>query len=217
MRILLVEDDDMLGEATKAGLEQEAYAVDWVVQQEEALTALQTHQYGIILLDLGLPDGEGIEILRYLRGSGNSTPVLIITARDALTDRVAGLDSGADDYLVKPFDLDELFARIRAVNRRNNKLTDNLLVCDMLKLDTASLKVWKEDTPIVLGPKEFRILQKLVENKGRIISKEQLEDTLYSWGHEVESNIIEVHIHRIRKKMGSELIKTIRGEGYVLE
>lgn len=217
MRILLVEDDDMLGEATKSGLEQEAYAVDWVVQKEEALAALQGHQYSVVLLDLGLPDGEGIEILRHLRNTDNSSSILIITARDTLTDRISGLDEGADDYLVKPYDLEELFARIRAVSRRNRVLTNNLLMCGELQLDTASLKVWKNSNSITLGPKEFRILQKLIEHRGRIITKDQLEDTLYSWGHEVESNIIEVHVHRIRKKLGNGLIKTIRGMGYILE
>ena len=218
MRILLIEDDEMFGDATKAGLEQEAYAVDWVTDIENARSALISYNYDIILLDIGLPDGEGTSILKELRASRNVVPVLIMTARDALNDKITGLDTGADDYLVKPFDLDELYARIRAISRRKDRISvvpD--VICDELRLDPNSLKAWQKDVLIDLGPKEFRILQHLVEKAGKIVQKEKLQEILYSWDYEIESNAIEVHMHRIRKKLGKDAIKTIRGVGYMIE
>ncbi len=218
MRILLVEDDEMFGEATKAGLEQEAYAVDWVTEVETARSALVSYDYDIILLDLGLPDGEGTAVLKELRTHRNGVPVLIMTARDALHDKVTGLDTGADDYLVKPFDLDELYARIRAISRRKDRTSVAPdIICGELRLDPASLKAWQKNVLIDLGPKEFRILQHLIEKAGKIVQKEKLQEILYSWDHEIESNAIEVHMHRIRKKLGKDLIKTIRGVGYMIE
>ncbi len=218
MRILLVEDDEMFGEATKAGLEQAAYAVDWVTDIETARSALLSYEYDIILLDIGLPDGEGTIILKELRARRNGVPVLIMTARDALNDKVIGLDMGADDYLVKPFDLDELYARIRALSRRKNRTSAAPdIMSGELRLDPSSLKAWHKGVLIDLGPKEFRILQHLVEKAGKIVQKEKLEELLYSWDHEIESNAIEVHMHRIRKKLGKEIIKTIRGVGYMIE
>jgi len=218
MRILLVEDDEMFGDATKAGLEQEAYAVDWVLHSEAARAALFSHDYDMVLLDLGLPDGEGTDILKELRTRRNDVPVLIMTARDALNDKIGGLDTGADDYLVKPFDLDELYARIRAISRRKEGAAASPEIHYAgLRLDPTSLKAWYKDDPVELGPKEFRILQKLVEKGGQIVRKETLEDVLYSWDHEIESNAIEVHMHRIRKKLGKKFIKTIRGMGYMIE
>ena len=217
MRILLVEDDDMFGDATKTGLEQEAYAVDWTQDEASSIAALETQSYDIVLLDLGLPDGSGLNVLKFLRKQEKHTPVIIMTARDALNDKVSGLDMGADDYLVKPFDLHELYARIRAVWRRLNGQSISLLSYGALTLDPSALEVCIGDNKYNLGPKEFRILQSLVEHNGRIVSKESLEDALYSWGHEVESNAIEVHIHRIRKKLGKDIIKTVRGIGYKVE
>ena len=173
----------------------------------------------MLLIDLGLPDDDGQRLLRDLRDHGDTTPVLIITARDALNDKLTGLDTGADDYLVKPFDLDELSARIRAVLRRNTSASAHSAELEYgdLVLDTAALKLMHGRRHVLLGPKEIRIMQKLMEQAGRVVTKEILADNLYSWGHEVESNAIEVHIHRIRKKLDGGYIKTIRGMGYMLE
>lgn len=218
MRILLVEDDEMFGEATKAGLEQEAYAVDWVQQIEAARAALFSHDYDIILLDIGLPDGEGTDLLKELRERRNGVPVLIMTARDALNDKIGGLDKGADDYLVKPFDLHELYARMRAIGRRKDRGSSvSELICGDLRLDAGSLKAWYQGGLVDLGPKEFRILEKLIEKKGKIVSREKLQDLLYSWDNEIESNAIEVHMHRLRKKIDKSFIKTVRGVGYMIE
>lgn len=218
MRILLIEDDFMLGEACQAGLQQEAYAVDWVQSMEDAMSALKTHSYDIILLDLGLPDGDGFIFLKKIRDIKIKSPVIIMTARDRVADKIKGLDWGADDYIVKPVDLHELYARIRSVSRRSNDdRTDNILVCNDLKLDLSSLKGWYQAQTLDLGAKEFRILQKLIEQKDKVVSKEQLETMLYSWGHEVESNAVEVHMYRIRKKIGKSFIRTIRSEGYIVE
>lgn len=217
MRILLVEDDDMFGDATKTGLEQEAYAVDWTRDEASSIAALEMQSYDMVLLDLGLPDGSGLNVLKLLREQEKHTPVIIMTARDALDDKINGLDTGADDYLVKPFDLHELYARIRAVWRRLNGQSVSLLRYNNVTLDPDALEVCIDDKKYSLGPKEFRVLQSLVEHKGRIVSKENLEDSLYSWGHEIESNAIEVHIHRIRNKLGKAIIKTVRGIGYRIE
>jgi DNA-binding response OmpR family regulator len=217
VRILLLEDDAPLGAAVKAGLEQEFYAVDWVVTCESAQAAAKTQNYDAIILDLSLPDGDGMDILRQLRRGGILTPVIILTARDRIESRIGGLDSGADDYLIKPFDLNELSARLRAIKRRSGQAIPPLLSSHGLVLDPASLRASQDGRPVILGPKEFRILQKLIEKSGQIVSKETLEDTLYSWGHEVESNAIEVHMHRIRKKLGRAIIRTARGSGYIIE
>ncbi len=217
MRILLVEDDYMFGDATKTGLEQEAYAVDWTQDEASSIIALETQSYDMVLLDLGLPDGSGLNVLQFLRKQESHTPAIIMTARDALTDKIGGLDTGADDYLVKPFDLHELYARIRAVWRRLKGQSVTLLTYKDMTLDPSTLDVSYNGQKHNFGPTEFRVLQSLIENKGRIVSKESLEDTIYSWGHEVGSNAIEVHIHRIRKKLGKDIIKTIRGIGYRIE
>ena len=218
MRVLLIEDDFMLGEACQAGLRQNAYAVDWVQGAQDAYNALRSHIYEVILLDLGLPDGEGSEILKYIRENKIKSSVIIMTARDQVNDKITCLDLGADDYLVKPVDLHELCARIRAVSRRTQEeWPSNILDCNGLKLDLSSLQGWYNGKLIDLGSKEFRILQKLIEQKGKIVSKEQLETMLYSWGHEIESNAIEVHIYRIRKKTDKSIIRTIRAGGYTIE
>lgn len=216
MRILLLEDDLPLGQGIKAGLEQESHAVDWVTTCHAADDATKVQNYDAIILDLSLPDGDGIDILRKIRSANLPTPVIILTARDKIESRVGGLDSGADDYLTKPFDLNELCARLRAISRRKGNTVPPLISAHGLVLDPASLRASIDGNPVILGPKEFRILQKLIEKSGQIVSKEALEDTLYSWGHEVESNAIEVHMHRIRKKLGREIIRTVRGSGYII-
>lgn len=218
MRILLVEDDFMLGEAYLAGLQQGAYAVDWVQSMEDAVEALDLHTYDLILLDLGLPDADGVEFLKYIRSNNFILPVLVMTARDETNDKVIVLDNGADDYLVKPVDLYELYARIRALSRRQQpKVQNQYMLLNDLKLDLSALKCWYKDNLVDLSAKEFRILQKLLDQKNKLVSKEQLEGVLYSWGHEIESNAIEVHIYRIRKKTDKSLIKTIRAGGYMIE
>lgn len=207
----------MLAEALKAGLEQDAYAVDHVATATDALTALASHTYSCVVLDLTLPDGDGLTILTNLRRRGITTPTLIISARDALGGKVTGLDAGADDYLVKPFDLNELKARIRAVHRRGGGTAPlPTLVVGKLRLAPDTLQGWYDDQALDLSAKEFRILQTLAEARGRVVSREKLESALYSWGQEVESNAIEVHIHRIRKKTAKCLITTRRAAGYVL-
>ena len=217
MRILLIEDDFMLGEACQMGLHQENYAVDWVRSMEDALHTIKTHSYDAILLDLRLPDGDGLQFLKILRNTKVISPVIIMTARSEVDAKITGLDLGADDYLVKPVDLHELCARIRAVLRRGQEdIPDNILFCSGLKLNISSLQGWYKDKDLDLGAKEFRILERLARQKGKVVSKDQLESMLYSWGHEVESNAIEVHIYRIRKKTDKSLIKTIRSGGYLI-
>jgi DNA-binding response OmpR family regulator len=217
MRLLLVEDDPLLGDGIRAGLVQAGFTVDWIKDGEHARSALETEHYALVVLDLGLPRLGGGDLLRQLRTRGDDTPVLILTARDTVSDRVSGLDAGADDYLVKPFDLDELTARIRALLRRAGGRATPLLHHGTLEVDPAAHRVTLDGQPVELSPREFAILAELLENRGRVLSRERLENSLYGWSGEVESNAVEVHIHHLRKKLGSELIRTIRGVGYMVE
>ncbi len=216
MRILVVEDDELLGDGIRAGLTQAGFAVDWVTDGVLAQGALKGEYYGAVVLDLGLPRLSGMELLRRLRGAGHDVPVLILTARDAVADRVSGLDAGADDYLVKPFDLAELAARLRALARRRHGAATPVLKAGALELDPAAHVVRLKGQPVALSPKEFAVLQELMLNAGRVLSRESLERCLYPWGEEVESNTIEVHIHHLRRKLAPQLIRTIRGVGYLL-
>lgn len=217
MRLLLVEDDPLLGDGLRVGLTQAGFTVDWVKTGEEADAALATDEFTLMVLDLGLPRLSGMELLRRLRRQGKSIPVLILTARDAIQDKVVGLDSGADDYLVKPVDLDELAARIRALIRRAGGRAAPVLEHGALRLDPAARSVTLDGVPVELSAREFALLQLLLENCGRVLTRTQLEQALYGWGEGVESNAVEVHIHHLRRKLGAELIKTLRGVGYVVE
>ena len=217
MRILLVEDDELLGDGLAAGLRHCGYSVDWLRDGESARTALATEEYAALVLDLGLPRLDGMSLLRGLRTAGNAIPVLIMTARDSTWDKVGGLDSGADDYLVKPVDLDELAARLRALARRASGQSTPLLRAGEVELDPAARRVRLRDEPIDLSAKEFAILEMLMRNAGRMISRAQLEAALYGWGEGVESNAVEVHIHHLRRKLGADLIRTVRGIGYLVE
>lgn len=217
MRLLLVEDDPLLGDGIREGLSLAGFAVDWVKDGQAAKLALEAGDYALLVLDLGLPRLSGTELLKWLRGRGNHTPVLILTARDTVADRVRGLDAGADDYLVKPFDLDELGARIRALLRRAGGRATPLIVHGPLRVDPASRLVTLAGVAVELSPKEFAVLMDLLENAGRALSRERLEQSLYGWGEEVESNAVEVHVHHLRKKLGAELIRTIRGVGYLVD
>jgi two-component system response regulator QseB len=217
MRILLVEDDPQLGRATQIGLDQSGYAVDWVQSAEAALTAQRLHQYGCILLDLGLPGEDGMLALAKLRKAGFADAILIVTARDQVADRIAGLDAGADDFIIKPFDLDELAARIRAASRRAAGRTRELICHGEIQIDVAARQVYLGQEAIALTSKEFGILLMLIEHIGQVLTREQLEETLYGWGEEVESNAIQVHVHHLRKKLGKGLIRTIHAVGYVID
>lgn len=217
MRILLVEDDAALGQATQAALRLEGYAVDWLRDGQHADDALRSDTFDAVVLDLGLPRKDGLDVLSSLRARGDFTPVLCLTARDTLQDRVTGLDRGADDYLVKPFDLDELNARLRALMRRSAGRAVNWVECGTLRMDVAGHQVQLGEQAIDLSAREFAILQTLLESAGRVVTRERLEDTLYGWDQEITSNALEVHIHHLRKKLGSEWIQTIRGAGYRLQ
>ncbi|MEW5790700.1 MAG: response regulator [Pseudomonadota bacterium] len=217
MRILLVEDDPLLGDGLRVGLGQEGYTVDWIRDGQAARLALETGSYGLVVLDIGLPRLSGLELLRALRAQGNGVPVLILTARDAVADRVAGLDGGADDYMIKPFDLDELAARIRALLRRRMGRASPVLRHGELALDPAAHRVTLAGEAVELSPREFALLQALLDNAGRVLSRAQLEESLYGWGEEVESNAVEVHVHHLRRKLGPELIRTVRGVGYTID
>ena len=216
MRVLIVEDDPLLGDALTNGLTQRAFETDWVRDGEDALTAMRVGSFAAVVLDLGLPGMAGLDVLRAERRRGSQTPVLILTARDGVRDRVTGLDSGADDYLVKPVDLDELAARIRALVRRSRGEAAPLLNVGDIMLDPAARLVHRNGRAIELAPREFAVLQELMLNAGRVLSREQLEERTYRWGEEVESNAIEVHVHHLRKKLGAAIIRTIRGVGYVM-
>lgn len=217
MRILLVEDDVQLGEALKTGLIQFGYAVDWLTDGLSAEQALRAENFDMMILDLGLPRLSGIELLRKARGEGNTIPVLILTARETIEDRVKGLDSGADDYMSKPFELDELRARVRALQRRSTSRAIPEIAYGDIKLDPSSHTVTKEDEPINITRREFALLEKLLENPGRVLSRDQLTQSLYSWDEDVDSNALEVHIHNLRKKFGTDFIRTIRGVGYMVQ
>lgn len=217
MRLLLVEDDEMIGNALRRGLQQEGHSVDWTRDARAAEAALAVEPYELVLLDLGLPDRDGFSLLTALRRAKSPVPVIISTARDAVADRVRGLDLGADDYLVKPYDLDELAARIRAVVRRRAGHASSRLSHGSLELDLATHEAWCEGRDIKLSAREFSILQLLLERPTAVISRSQLEERLYGWDEEVASNAVEVHIHNLRRKLGDTRIRTVRGVGYSLD
>ena len=204
----------MIGEAIRAGLKRDGFSVDWVHEAQSAAAVLHTEPYELVLLDLGLPGVGGLQLLKSLREHGGSLPVLIITARDAVSDRVAGLDAGADDYLVKPFDLDELAARIRALLRRRAGTGAPLLAHLGVELDPAAHRVTHDGVEVAVSPREFALLQLLMERPGTILSRASIEERLYGFGEEVESNAVEVHIHGLRRKLGAQFILTVRGVGY---
>lgn len=216
MRILLAEDDALLGDGLRAGLRQRGFQVDWVRSGDVAERELRGQPYEAAVLDLGLPQMDGMEVLAAVRRAGICMPVLVLTARDAIPDRIRGLDAGADDYVIKPVDLDELAARLRALVRRaHGKSQENLGVHDVV-LDAAARIVHKAGVAVTLSGREFDLLHIFLLNAGRVLSREQLEQHLYSWGQEVESNAVEVHIHNLRRKLGTSLIQTVRGVGYIL-
>ena len=217
MRVLLAEDDVVLGDGVHTWLGLKGYAVDWFRDGREAQHAITSADYDVVLLDLGLPGVDGLTLLRILRTSNKATPVIIITARDALNERIGGLDTGADDYLVKPFEMEELAARMRALERRSNHRTDPLLSHGELTLDPASMAVTYHGAEMNLSPREFVVLRTLLENKGKPISRSKLENSMYAWNSEVDSNTVTVHIHNLRKKLGEEFIVTKRGFGYLVE
>ncbi len=217
MRILLAEDDPLLGDGLRAGLRQLGFLVDWVRDGVAAERELRTHPYAAAVLDLGLPQKDGMAVLQDIRRAGITLPVLVLTARDALPDRIRGLDVGADDYVVKPVDLHELGARLRALVRRSHGQPQERLSAQDIVLDPAARSVLRAGTPINLSTREFDLLHTLMLNAGRVLSREQLEQHLYSWGQEVDSNAIEVHIHHLRRKIGGTLIQTVRGVGYMLQ
>ena len=216
MRVLLVEDDPMIGKSVQQGLRQDGHTADWLRDGQQAELALATTPYDILLLDLGLPGRSGLDVLARLRRSANSIPVLVITARDAIADRIRGLDAGADDYLVKPFDLDELSARMRAVQRRHAGRAEPVIENGPLRMNPATHEVTLDGTPVTLSAREFALLQALLEQPGVPLSRARLEEKLYGWGDEIESNAVEVHIHSLRRKLGAEQIKNIRGVGYLV-
>ncbi len=216
MRILLAEDDVLLGDGVRAGLRQLGFLVDWVRDGDAAERELCAQPYDAAVLDLGLPRKDGMEVLAAVRRAGVALPVLVLTARDAVPDRICGLDVGADDYVVKPVDLHELGARLRALVRRSHGQPREMLTTQDVVLDPAARTVLRSGEPVVLSAREFDLLHALMLNTGRVLSREQIEQHLYSWGQEVESNAIEVHVHHLRRKLGSALIKTVRGVGYML-
>lgn len=216
MRLLLVEDDSLLGDGIRAGLMLATYAVDWVQDGKMALHAMADHNYDACILDLGLPGKDGLSVLREMRGRGDTTPVLILTARDAPEDKIAGLDHGADDYLTKPFDLGELQARIRALLRRAGGKAQPVLEHRGVCLDPAKKRVTFQGSEIQLSGREYALLHALMSHPGHIRSRSQLEESLYAWGDETGSNTVEVYIHHLRKKFGPDFIRTVRGLGYQL-
>jgi DNA-binding response OmpR family regulator len=217
MRLLLVEDDTMIGETVLDVLRAEHFAVDWVRDGTMADTALRSQHYDLVLLDLGLPKRDGLEVLKALRARRDATPVLVVTARDAITDRVAGLDAGADDYVVKPFDLDELLARIRALIRRSAGSANSVMEIRGLHLNPITHEATRNGESIALSAREWAVLEALMARPGVVLSRAQLEEKLYSWKDEINSNAVEVYVHGLRRKLGTELIQTVRGLGYALQ
>ena len=217
MRILLVEDDRALGEGIRTALRPEGYTVDWLQDGASALHALSHESFELAILDLGLPRLDGLELLKRLRAAGNPLPVLVLTARDATDDRIAGLDAGADDYLVKPFDLDELKARLRALLRRSAGRAELRIEHAGVSLDPSSQQVSYQGKPVPMTPKEYLLLHELLSQPGKVLTRERLAQLLYGWDEEAESNTLEVHIHHLRKKLFSSLIRTVRGVGYLVE
>ena len=216
MRILLVEDDNLLGDGVCAGLRREENAVDWVKNGETALSAMVETQYDCVVLDIGLPKMSGLDVLAHVRESNNAVPVLILTAQDDIADRVKGLDAGADDYLVKPFEFSELCARLRALTRRTRGNASEIIHYKNITINTTAHSVEYNDKIVELSRREYTLLIEMVSNQGRVLSRQHLEQKLYSWGDEIESNTIEVYIHHLRKKLYSDLIKTVRGIGYIV-
>lgn len=217
MKLLLVEDDVLLGDGVRAGLKQAGFAVDWVQDGLAGKLALNTEEYDLLVLDLGLPKLSGMELLKFARAKRANLPVLILTARDTVADRVKGLNAGADDYLVKPFDLDELIARLNALLRRSTGQVELTLQHGSIELTPSSHQVKRAGKIISLSVREFALLHTLLLHAGRVHSREQLEQNLYGWGEEVASNAIEVHVHHLRQKLGADLIRTLRGVGYVVD
>ena len=219
MRILLVEDDSLLGDGICVGLKHYGHTVDWLKNGNTAKDILnRSHEnFDIIVLDLSLPGLSGLEILSHMRNKNIETPVLILSAKETIEDRVTGLDNGADDYLTKPFDLDELCARLRALQRRSRSRSKPLIIYGDITLDPASHIILRNGEQILISRREFTLLQKLLENAGRVISREQLNQSLYGWGENIDSNALEVHIHNLRKRFGTNFIRTVRGVGYMAE
>ena len=216
MRLLLAEDDRMIGASLKRGLKQDGFAVDWVQDGRSAEIALAENVHDLVVLDLGLPRKEGLDVLRAMRQRGDARPVLIVTARDAVADRVAGLDAGADDYVVKPFELTELSARIRALLRRSAGRSDPFVAYGGIELHPATREARLNGKPIVLSAREYALLDALLARPGAILSRAQLEEKLYGWNEEVESNAVEVHIHALRRKLGADAIRNVRGVGWMI-
>ncbi|HYD16994.1 MAG TPA: response regulator [Patescibacteria group bacterium] len=216
MRLLTVEDDPMIGAGLKKALKADGYAIDWAKDGLEAWEALQSQNYDLVLLDLGLPGMDGITLLQKLRAGNSDLPVLVITARDSVRDRVLGLDSGADDYLVKPFSLEELEARIRSLLRRRGSSRGSIISSGEAALDTVSKKLTYKGKSEVLSAKEFALMSVLMATAGSVLTRAQLEEALYGWNEEIASNAVEVHIHQLRKKFGKEIIRNIRGLGYMV-
>lgn len=216
MRILIVEDDPMLGEGLQTGLRQAGFQPEWVKDGEAAWQILRHESFSAVVLDLGLPKMDGLEVLRRLRSEGQKLPVLVLTARDTADDVISGLDSGADDYMIKPCDLGELAARLRALVRRAAGAAAPIMQIGALSLDPASREVRYEERDVELSPREFDLLHELMLNAGKVLTRAQLESKIYPWGEEVESNALEVHVHHLRRKTSSDIIKTVRGVGYLI-
>ena len=214
MRILLVEDDDLLGEAVRDGLRQEGYVVDWVQDSGAAFAALSTSTFSAVVLDLGLPTGGGLSVLRWLRQNGRTTPVVIATARDRVTDRIAGLDAGADDYLIKPFDIDELGARLRAITRRAVGCAESMLTAGDVVLDLRQRMVIYHGEPAALTAREYAVVELLMRKAGCLVTRAEIEEELYGFEDNIASNAIEVHIHNLRRKLGQRFITNLKGRGY---
>jgi DNA-binding response OmpR family regulator len=214
MRILLVEDDDLLGEAVRDGLRQEGYVVDWLQDSGAALAALSTSTFSAVVLDLGLPTGGGLSVLRWLRQNGRTTPVVIATARDRVTDRIAGLDAGADDYLIKPFDIDELGARLRAITRRAVGCAESMLTAGDVVLDLRQRMVIYQGEPAALTAREYAVVELLMRKAGCLVTRAEIEEELYGFEDNIASNAIEVHIHNLRRKLGQRFITNLKGRGY---
>lgn len=217
MRVLLVEDDELLGSGIRDALERARYSVEWVRDGALALEALRGSGVDMAVLDLGLPRLDGMEVLRRAREAGVATPVLVLSARDTTAQRIGGLDAGADDYLIKPFDLDELLARLRVLERRTRGSVVNVIKHGPLQLDTSALTVGMDGRTVDLQRREFMVLRKLLENIGHVLSREQLVEHIYGWDSDLESNALDVHIHNLRRKLYPELIRTVRGVGYVID
>lgn len=217
MRIILIEDDELLGQGIEAGLKQQDYIVDWFQNGRSGLLSLSHENYDVMMLDLGLPDMSGLDVLRKLRKQGSQLPVLILTALDGVENRIAGLDAGADDYLTKPFDLDEVYARIRALIRRMSGRAEPIIKYKNIQLNPAAHTVTQNAKPVDLSRREYSVLLELLENAGRVLSRTRMEESLYSMDDDVGSNAVEVHIHHLRKKLGNDLIRTVRGVGYTID